>query len=111
MILLRAKGYINGSLIPFLFDSGSSHNLVSDHLVHIWGSNPPLSDHTYKVHLADARVQCINGMIHSFEIYIDTYIEQVDFHVMNLCTTDVTVGYPWFFNKTLLYLLIGFTIQ
>ena len=28
-------------------------------------------------------------LVHSLAIYIDTYVEQVDFHVMNLCTTDV----------------------
>ena len=31
--LLRANEYINGSLVQFLFDSGSSHNFVNDRLV------------------------------------------------------------------------------
>ena len=49
--------------------------------------------------MADRRVQYINGAIHSFGISIDTYIEEVDFHVMNLCTIDIMSGYPWFYNK------------
>ena len=51
------------------------------------------------MHLVDGRVQYINGVIHSLGISIDTYIEEVDFHVMNLSTTDVILGYPWFYNK------------
>ena len=89
---------------------GSSHNFVNDRLVQIWGIQPTVSDHTYRVHLAEGRVQYINRVIHSLGISIDTYIEEVDFHVMNLCTTDVILGYPWFYNKTLLCLVIGFTI-
>ena len=44
--LLRAKGYINGSPVQFLFDSGSSHDFVNDRLVQIWGIQPTISDHT-----------------------------------------------------------------
>ena len=84
----------------FLFDSGSSHNFVNDRLVQIWGIQPTVSDHTYKAHLADGRVQyMINGVIHSLGISIDTYIEEVEFHVMNLCTIDIILGYAWFYNK------------
>ena len=68
-------------------------------LVQIWGIQPTVSDHTYRVHLANGRLQYINGAIHSLGISIDTYIEEVDFHVMNLCTTDAILGYPWFYNK------------
>ena len=74
---------------------------MNDRLVQIWGIRiqPTVSDHTYTVHLADGRVQYINGAIHSLGISIDTYVEEVDFHVMNLSTTDVILGYPWIFNK------------
>ena len=41
-------------------------------------------------------------------IYIDSYVAQVDFRVMILYTTNVILGS---LIKTLLYLLIGFTIQ
>ena len=82
--LLRANGYINGSPVQFLFDSGSSHNFVNDRLVQIWGIQPTVSDHTYTVHLADGRVQHINGAIHSLGISIDTYIEEVDFFLILL---------------------------
>ena len=97
--LLRANGYINGSPVQFLFDSESSRNFVNDRLAQIWGIKPTVGDHTYKVHLAYGSAQYINGAIHSLGISIDTYVEEVDFHVMNLCTIDVTLGYPWFYNK------------
>ena len=101
--LLRANGYINGSPVQFLFESGTSHNFLIDRLVWIWGIQPIVSDHTYKVHLVDGKYNTSTGAIHSLVISINTYIEEVDFHVMNLYITDVI--------KTLLYLLIGFTIQ
>ena len=41
----------------------------------------------------------MNGVIHSLGISIDTYVEEIDFHVMNLSTTNVILGYPRFFNK------------
>ena len=63
------------------------------------GIQPTVSDHTYKVHLADGRVHYINGAIHLLGISIDTYVEEIDFHVMNLCNIDVILGYPWFYNK------------
>ena len=63
------------------------------------GIQPTISDHTDKVHLADGRVQYINGAIHSLGVSIETYVEEVNFHVMNLCTTAVILGYPWFYNK------------
>ena len=44
--------------------------------------------------MADGRVQYTYEVIQSLVIYIDTYVEQVDFHVMNLCTTDVILCYP-----------------
>ena len=74
--LLCANGYINGSPIQFVFDSGSSNNFVNDHLVQIWGIKPTVSDHTYKVHLANGRARHINGVIHLLAIYIDTFVEQ-----------------------------------
>ena len=74
--------------------SESLHNFVNHHLVQIWGIQPSISDYTKKVQLAHGRVQYINGAIHSLGISIDTSIEEVDFHVMNLCTTDVILGYP-----------------
>ena len=68
--LLYASGYINASQVQLLFDSGSSHNFVNDCLVQIWGIQPTVSDHTYKVHLDDGRVQYINKAIHSLGISI-----------------------------------------
>ncbi len=97
--LLRANGLIMGSVVSFLFDSGSSHNFINDRLVQILGLPTRLSDHTYQVHLADGGIQYINGAIHELPIHIDTYVESVDFHVMSLRSTDVILGYPWFFNK------------
>ena len=83
---------IPSPLTQFLFDSGSSHNFVNDRLVQIWGIQPTISDHAYRVHLpADGRVQYINGVVYLLGISIDTYVEEVDFHVMNLCTTNVVV--------------------
>ena len=55
---------------------------------------PTISDLIYKVYWADGRVRYINDVIHSLAIYIDTYVEQVDFHVMNLYTIDILLGYP-----------------
>ena len=56
---------------------------------------PTVSDHTYKVqYINDGIVQYINDVIHSLEIHINTYVEKVDFHAINLHTTDVIVGYP-----------------
>ena len=92
--LLRANGYINGSPVQFLFESGTSHNFLIDRLVWIWGIQPIVSDHTYKVNLADGRIQYINRVIHSLGISIDTYVEEIDFHALNLCTTNVILGYP-----------------
>ena len=97
--LLRANGLIMGSVVSFLFDSGSSHNFINDRLVQILGLPTRLSDHTYQVRLADGGIQYINGAIHELPIHIDTYVESVDFHVMSLRSTDVILGYPWFFNK------------
>ena len=65
---------------------------MNDRLVKIWGIQPTVSDHTYRVHFADGRVQYINGAIHSLGISMDTYIEEVDFHVMNLSTKLTIVG-------------------
>ena len=87
------------SFVFLIIGDRSSHNFVNDRLVQIWGIQPTVSDHTYRVHLADGRVQYINGAIHSLGISIDTYVEEVDFHVMNLCTTDVILGYPWLYIK------------
>ena len=39
------------------------------------GLQTRLSDHTYKVHLADGGIQYINGEIHDLQIHIDTYEE------------------------------------
>ena len=90
---------MNGYAVQFLFDSGCWHNFVNDRLVQILEIQPTISDLIYKVYWADGRVRYINDVIHSLAIYIDTYKEQLDFHLINLYTTNVILGYPWFFNK------------
>ena len=59
---------------------------------------PSLNDHNYQIHLADGGVQYINGEIHQLLIHIDTYVEKLNFHVMNLRSTYVILRYPRFFN-------------
>ena len=88
--MFRANGRIMGSSISFLFDSGSSHNFINDHLVQMLG---------LQTKLADGGIQYINEQIHDLQIHIDTYEENLDFDVMSLRSTDVVLGYPWFFNK------------
>jgi hypothetical protein len=97
--LLRTIGQINGYLVHYLFDTGSSHNFIDDHLVQMLGLRTNISDHTYKVHLADGGIQYINGAIHQLLISINSYVEKLDFHVMKLRSADVILGYPWFYNK------------
>ena len=59
---------------------------------------PNLGDHTYKVHLLDRRVQYINGVIHQLPNNMDSYVEKVNFHVVNFRSADVTLSYLWFYN-------------
>ena len=51
---LATNRYINGSPVQLLFKSRISHNFLNDPNM---GNQTIVSDHTYKVHLADGRVQ------------------------------------------------------
>ena len=98
--LLRTFGHINGAQAHFLFDSGSSHNFLNDHLVQRMHLKLDESDHIYRVHMANGGVQYITGLASQLLVHIDTYMERLDFHVMKLQSADVILGYPWFFNKS-----------
>ena len=94
--LLRIVGDINGTQTHFLFDSGSSHNFLNDHLVQQLQLHINASDYIYQVHTENGGIQYINAIGCQMPIQIDTYMEKLDFHVLKLQSTHVILGYPWF---------------
>ena len=43
-------------------------------------------------------IQYLSGIVGQLPIKINTYMENLDFHVMILQYATLILGYPWFFN-------------
>ena len=98
--LICMIGSINNKSVKVLFDTGSTHNLLSERLVKIMGIPTEPSPYAYTVEMPDGNGSIsFDRRVIGLDLVIQNYREKLDFDITKLLRFDIILGKKWHAHK------------
>ena len=90
------KGILKGVPVKILFDTGSTHNVISSRLVRKLKLQTQPSDYSYTVELADGEgTEVWDRQVVGLPFQIQSYEDRLDFEITRLARFDLVLGKQW----------------
>ena len=94
--LVVLKGIVQGTPVKVLFDTGSTHNVISSRLVKKLKLPTQSSDYDYVVELADGKgTEIWDQRVVGLPLQIQSYEDRLDFEITRLARFDLVLGKQW----------------
>ena len=90
------KGTVNQHPVKVLFDTGSTHNVISSRLVKKLKLQTQPSNYSYTVELADGKgTEVWDRQVVDLPFQIQSYEDRLDFDITRLARFDLVLGKQW----------------
>ncbi|MCO5555871.1 hypothetical protein L7F22_009416 [Adiantum nelumboides] len=94
--LIILKGTLNDKPVKILFDTGSTHNVISSKLVKKLKLPTRASNYSYTVELADGKgTEVWDRQVADLPFKIQSYEDRMDFEITRLARFDMVLGKQW----------------
>ncbi|MCO5597304.1 hypothetical protein L7F22_051380 [Adiantum nelumboides] len=94
--LIVLKGTLNDKPVKILFDTGSTHNVISSKLVKKLKLPTRASNYSYTVELADGKgTEVWDRQVADLPFKIQSYEDRMDFEITRLARFDMVLGKQW----------------
>ena len=94
--LIVLKGTVNQHPVKVLFDTGSTHNVISSRLVKKLKLQTQPSNYSYTVELADGKgTEVWDRQVVDLPFQIQSYEDRLDFDITRLARFDLVLGKQW----------------